>query len=434
MKADYMFVCINCFEDTGLVNFIKANAIAESCSFCTSKDNIPIATSIREVEEHFMSRIFQEYDLAANHLGWDKEENGWFGISWDTYDLVLDELELEFPQDNMETLLPLLFGEYLDQQWCESNGYGPNDEEWAQQSWSAFREVVMHRRRFFFLDVDHSPDDTVVYRPREVLQAISEYADSEDLFLVMDPGTTLVRARREGWRPHLKLAEELGPPPTKATKSSNRMSPAGISMFYGSDEEITALKEIESSPGWYAVGRFETLRPAILLDLAKIPPVPSLFEPASEGAEFSRRSALKFLRHVSEQMSIRIHRDDRIHIDYVPTQVVTEFIRDQFRWGTSRIDGIRYLSSAREGYVCYVLFASQQNIVQTRNGKQGKLGEDRWLKLSAPPSHKLWWAWPKAKLLAVGIVRYAARLWPRHLPLLSHRRSKAGPLVGMGRR
>ena len=48
-------------------------------------------------------------------------------------------------------------------------------------------------------------------------------------------------------------------------------------MFYGCEDEDAALKETASRRGYYAIGRFETLRSATLLDLTAIPPIPSLF-------------------------------------------------------------------------------------------------------------------------------------------------------------
>ena len=70
MNGDDKFVCVNCFEDTGMVNFIKENAVAKRCSFCPSVDSVPIAASTDCVSEHFIECLFQEYDLAVNQLSW----------------------------------------------------------------------------------------------------------------------------------------------------------------------------------------------------------------------------------------------------------------------------------------------------------------------------------------------------------------------------
>ena len=62
--------------------------------------------------------------------------------------LLSYEVELSFPQENEELLLEALFGDLIDQVWCERNAYGLNDEEWARFSWDYFCDVVMHQRRF----------------------------------------------------------------------------------------------------------------------------------------------------------------------------------------------------------------------------------------------------------------------------------------------
>ncbi len=59
------------------------------------------------------------------------------------------------------------------------------------------------------------------------------------------------------------------------------------------------------------------------------------------------------------EMSRRIERDDRVHIEYVPTQVVTEFIRAKVIWGESKVDGIRVFAQimVRGLIICSSLLA-----------------------------------------------------------------------------
>ena len=375
MYAYGLFVCDNCFEDPGLVAFIRSNASAIECSFCTTKDDVPIAASIDNISAHFIECLFREYDLAVNALGW---EGGYIGLHLNAEELAVDELELEFPKDNLESLLPHLFGEYYEEDWCQRDPYGLNDSEWSKYSWDRFCRVVMHERRYFFLGQDRESDDPQVYSPREVLSTIFEYAQEMDLFKDLPACIQLIRARWEGNGPPLEAPQDLGPPPAERATRSNRMSPAGIPMFYGCADEETALKETASGPGKFALGRFETLRPITILDLTGIPPLPSLFEGVSDSAEVDPRTALTFLHHIAQEMSRPVDRDDRVHIHYVPTQVVTEFIRDQLTWGDTSIDGIRYQSSVHPGHVSYVLFADQGNVESTPNRP---IGIDPWLRL-----------------------------------------------------
>ncbi len=378
MWREEQFVCVNCFDDLGLVKFIQANAGSDECSFCGSVDNAPIAAPIDEVSGHFQECLFTEYDLAGNELGWDGSEGGWIGTYWDADDLVNYVLELEFPRDNRELLLPHLFGEHREQDWCEANAYGLNDDEVASFSWSRFRRVTMHQRRFFFQDYGSDAYEHDLYSPKEVLRTIFEYAERMDLFRPLPQGARLYRARFEGCKPQWEAPAELGPPPQETATQSNRMSPAGIPMFYGADDEETALKETYSCPGYYAMGRFETLRPAVLLDLTAIPSIPSLFDPIPDSSEIRPRRVLKFLHHVARQVSIPIERDGKEDVEYVPTQVVTEFIRDQLTWEKLRIDGIMYDSAVRPDHVSYVLFADQSNVLST---SESRFSQDHWLKL-----------------------------------------------------
>ena len=241
------FVCGYCFKDPGLIKFIRERAVSEKCSFCCSRSQKLIAASIDDVSAYFLKCLSQEYDLAVSQLGWEK---GWVGTFWSSEELAIDEINLEFPRGNQDSLLPYLFGEYFEQDWCEENAYGLNPQDRVYFSWNYFRKVTMHERRFFFLGSGRETHDSEVYGPGEILHMISEYAQQIGLFTEIPSGTHFLRARWEGCKPALKKPQELGPPPVNKAIQSNRMSPAGIPMFYGCDDEKTALKETESKPGF----------------------------------------------------------------------------------------------------------------------------------------------------------------------------------------
>ena len=371
-------MCVNCFTDRGLIGFVEQNAVALSCSFCESVGKTAIAAPIEDVSEHFLKCLFREYDLAVNQLAYD--DGRYWGPHWDGFDLATEVLELEFPQANEWTLLRALFGELFDQDWCPENAYGLDDLERPRYSWEFFRKVVMHERRYFFMDNQGDPDDADVFSPAEVLQTTFEYALEMGLFHEFPVGSRLVRARKEKGGERYDSPGELGPPPYAEAKRANRMSPAGIPMFYGCDDDDTALLEVAEGPGYYALGDFEIVRPAVLLDLTHIPEVPSLFESVPDFQEVDPRRALRFLHHISREISRCVEKDDRVHIEYVPTQVVTEFIRAKVTWGESRVDGIRYNSSVYEGHASYVLFADQTNVEGT---EVSGLEADRWLRLAS---------------------------------------------------
>ena len=321
----------------------------------------------------------EEYGDAVDELPWDSEEKEFFGWNWTSEELLTEVIELDLPNDHNNVLLDKLVGYLGDITWCERNGLGLTDREYAQYNWAYFCDVVMHRRRFFFLDYGPDPYEPEVYDPGRVLRDIFDFADETGLFRKLPAGTHLYRARWEQADAWLETPQELGPPPEEMAVQANRMSPPGVVMFYACDAIETALLEAAQQPGTFAVGRWKLLRPAIVLDLTDIPPVPRLFEYDPAVGQYASRRALTFLHHVAEQMSQPVARDDRVHVDYVPTQVVTEFLRSRVRWQGSRIDGIKYSSSVHPGYASYALFATQGHIAADSSDSQSR--ETPWLEL-----------------------------------------------------
>jgi len=148
------------------------------------------------------------------------------------------------------------------------------------------------------------------------------------------------------------------------------MSPAGISMFYGSFEIETAISETYETEKKVSkelvCATFNPVRALYVIDLSEKVEIPSLFDEIKREDRF----LLKFLKDFISDFSKPIERIDRAHVDYVPTQVVTEYIRHIFphtRFG-SEIDGIVYPSSKDKALKCVVIFASSEQCVDTISG------------------------------------------------------------------
>jgi hypothetical protein len=134
-------------------------------------------------------------------------------------------------------------------------------------------------------------------------------------------------------------------------------------MFYGSDDARTAVAEIDDNPKLgIVVGTFRTTREATVLDLTNLPPRLGFFEQQSDSSE-TDRYALDFLHSFVKSMAAKIETNSREHVDYVPTQVVTEWFRTHFRHSGPALDGIIYMSAQRAGGRSLVLFAEQKDIV-----------------------------------------------------------------------
>ena len=67
------------------------------------------------------------------------------------------------------------------------------------------------------------------------------------------------------------------------------------------------------------------------------------------------------MRIFHNEITKRIKPDDRIHTEYVPSQVFTEYLRYMFKLeGEIDVDGLIYKSSVSESK-CVVLFCNQKD-------------------------------------------------------------------------
>ena len=231
-------------------------------------------------------------------------------------------------------------------------------------------------------DIESSDYEEILAEEQEgvaasrMLDAIGEAIQEVGLVKRLPPSTKFFRARVGPAGKPYRSARDLGPPPPKKAVA-NRMSPAGIPMFYGAQDDHTAIAETVSgrleAGEIVNVGAFVTLEEFSVLDLTNLQPVPSLF---SEQRHL--RPILRFLHSFVRDLSKPIKKDGRVHIEYVPSQIVTEYFRYSFElYDNQPIRGILYPSSRVRGSTASVLFftreacgvAAERNLFKER-GKQ----------------------------------------------------------------
>ncbi|EKF49029.1 hypothetical protein H17ap60334_07723 [Thermosipho africanus H17ap60334] len=188
--------------------------------------------------------------------------------------------------------------------------------------------------------------------------------------LIISKGTIFYRARKfdkiEDFENKEKYKKELGPPPYEATlKNNNRMNPPGISYFYVADDVETCLMEINAATTEkIIVGEFMLKKEIKILDLSN-------FEISNKQKReytniFSKRYKHKYMELINyfksfaEDISKPINDDDKIY-EYIPTQVLTEFIRK------IGFDGIKYKSSKNPKGNNYVLFFGPEESTFIKN-------------------------------------------------------------------
>jgi hypothetical protein len=156
--------------------------------------------------------------------------------------------------------------------------------------------------------------------------------------------------------------QNLGSPPPEKSVTS-RMSPAGISMFYAALDMATAKAEITISlpPKDVKVltgAKWVSTRAFNVLDLAALPEPPSFYARVRYD-----RERLLFLKKFVDSITEPVAHDGKEHIDYVPTQILTEYFRYRYRANDkSRLGGIIYPSAQRKHGRSIVIFASHGDL------------------------------------------------------------------------
>ncbi len=360
LEANYStpegFVCPGCVTDDHLARAL-ANALEdEACSYCGSQQAAGISVLLECLEE----TISHYYVDPAEELLYDGREGGYQGAVSDGQEIV-ENLDDWTECDKLREDAAQAFAA---SEWCKRGYYGLDRYEGLKFGWDGFVEQVKHRTRYLFLQEfgrgdEHHPN---YISPGNMLDAIGALFRDHNLFRSIPSGTELVRARvvEVGERP--STAEELGTVCREKAKLPNRMSPAGIPVFYaGLDEETAVLETYEPSrtePCEIALAHFRNERALCVLDLTRMPELPSQFDPENR----DKRMPLVFLHSFERDLTRPVARDDGAHTEYVPTQVVTEYVRHRLTTPDGmRVDGILYRSSRDRNRIAVVLFAEDKH-------------------------------------------------------------------------
>lgn len=241
----------------------------------------------------------------------------------------------------------------LDGLWVEKDPYGDRPWEYLLSSWGAFADHVKYKQRFFFPRAHAGTEDTP---SASILDSVAHVVSEAGLFKTLPIGTELFRSRQHAPGNVPTVALDLGTPPAGSAVHSNRMSPAGIPMFYSAKDPSSARAETETTDPIkteMTTGRFVTNCELNVLDLADIPSIPSLFDEDKR----HMRAGLRFIDGFAAELALPIVRNGQEHIEYVPTQMVSEYFRTIFKLpGGANLDGLVYRSVKRVHGICVCLF------------------------------------------------------------------------------
>lgn len=342
--------CAKCLGNPHLVNLVTPKR-GDECSYCARES--PVA-SVDEVIKYFLEAISAEYEDGSN-APWDSEEGDYF---IDTY-LIRDILGRHFSGDlfSAQDLEEDLVGSLEGRMWVQKDWQILNRSQGLSLSWKEFCDAVKHRTRYLFFEPEKNSDDqdSEYVGPAGMLSELESLIQRYGLTKTVPAGSHLFRVRCGNVA--YTSPRDLGPPPSDKA-SQSRMSAAGISCMYLADEIETAVEETrEHGIRLASCGTFEILTDLLLVDFTTPPPKPSILDKGTT----HERGEVDFLLGMIIDVSKSIEKDNRIHTEYVPTQVVAEYIRHRLHVNGQRVDGIVYSSSKGSGNN-FVIFVDDRYI------------------------------------------------------------------------
>lgn len=329
-------------SEPGFEKLINESGEENVCTFCQAKVK---CLSLDHITDHLMMCVREHYTDDSQGI-YDTED----GIFWGQVEPedILSDMFLG-DDDLSRDLSDELREGFGDQIWTLHNPYAYN------YSWKDFSEHIKHNKRFFFHEDPRLVDEPVHGSPLSLIRDTCTFCKD---FLIGEilPGQKIFRSRFEGegelW---INFEHFLPPPPDKAIMS-NRMSPPGIPYLYCADTKETALAETIKKKGKYKTAEFEILKPMKVVNVTNIPDPASLFDPDKD-KRGEERAAILLLKSFASEISKKIPRDDRAHIEYLPSQVFSEYLRDQLQ----DTFGIKYPSTQNPGGYNIAFFLDRES-------------------------------------------------------------------------
>lgn len=366
------YVCSNHFDDTYLQQYIQEHSSSGKCEYCGRKTHV---IDLRDFMEYAAGKITAYYGnpgeeslyLASSFYDDGEEEIPGFkrvgsfvspsyADNFDSTAELLYNLDLITDNDQLNKDIEDCF--ILDE-WIQHHPYMMTEGQELSLMWKMFKRMVKHEQRFTFFKKPEfmgeklSEDNSLM----DILTELGVIISEHNLCKELDIARELYRCRFIDVGERVDTFDKITSPPDSKAKQS-RMSPAGVSMFYGAFDSNTAV--IESSPdgitisGSHVVGKFKTKTKLKVLDLTDLPQL-SFWMP-------SNWQVIEFLYSFRNEITKPIMRDDRIHMEYVPSQVFTEYLRYIYRnTKKEKIDGLIYGSSLKKATSSnIVLFYNQR--------------------------------------------------------------------------
>lgn len=326
------YLCAHHFRDKYLNGYIDKSGKTGVCSYCGRKESVIDMTDFKKHIYKVVLKYFDDLDaecmpLASSYFEEDDEHIpgikrvGSYAVPTeaDVYEDIsefVNDLELYTDNDDLNNDIDNIFNDRI---WIKKNPFERWWNEEKELQWRRFSYMVMHLRRFTFLaqQAEYSEDN--------ILESIGRVLCNTNAILhSIATGTIIYRTRSFDKKPngHLEFTDITSAPDKYAGQC--RMSPAGVSMFYGAYDKNTAIQECIKLPNAkvLAIGKFTTKCELTVVDLTKLPTDFSIW--------MDHWQEVSFLNSFHKDITQPLSNEVKEKIDYVPSQIFTEYLRWMF--------------------------------------------------------------------------------------------------------
>lgn len=312
-------VCLSCLLDEDLLLLASSSIKRGTCAFCKATNRKVASAEL--IQKRIFSSLYEEYANVDNEgLPYCSEEGGYlFGDPTPIETVVRDVVGGSVSDEFLEELCSSCADEY----WCKKDWVLLHPYERFVAGWEHFKETVKGDNRFAALEEPESdpghPDST---SPRKTIELIGKGIRELKLFTTIKKGELIYRVRPHANNVSYNTQADLASPPPKKG-GPNRLSGAGISMFYGAADENTAIRETcDGSLKNVSIGLFKVTAPFTVIDFTVFPKIPGYFS----GASREDRAFIRFMTDFITELSSPIERDGSEHTEYAPTQLVADYL------------------------------------------------------------------------------------------------------------
>lgn len=358
-------ICEGCILDSGLKIVFDRSLKKQfgECKYCENEgDVLPVSV----IADHIRELANFRYTTDDKECPpWNSSEGGY---------------PPDFEQEPSEILFEIAGGAICDDLFQELENNIVNatycKKDWqilwphqAQKSgWKTFINTIKYKNRFVFLieedgDQSHHPDEIP---PSLFLYEIEKAIHSMECIRLIPKERQYYRVRTELSSETPLELKEFCSPPQGISFRPNRFSPEGISRLYIASDEDTAINETKPKrDGTTAIATLSLNREVKVLDFTNISEPLSHLDP---DWMYSRYDAYRFFKDFLKDLTILVNPDEPGYtIDYIPTQVVADFIFKVFK--KMGVEGIMY-SSAQTKRSCLVLDWDHEKSLENLNCEQ----------------------------------------------------------------